>query len=228
MGRLTVERAPAAELIARPDRWLEETRADGRVRAGWSRATDAAVVLGSAQRLDVGPLPSGVGLLRRGTGGGAVLCDPSYLMLDVVLPADDRRVVDDLAASYRWLAERLLGALRGAGAGIPLRAVVPVEVRGLPAADREAGRLACFAGLGPYEIVGPGGGKLVGLAQRRRGRAALFQAAAYLRGGQDALADLLPLDGKARADLRGRLARTLVLEAVAPAFADDPPDVWSD
>ena len=48
---MSVERAPVADLLARADDWLEQTRADGELRAGWSRPTDAAIVLGSAQRL---------------------------------------------------------------------------------------------------------------------------------------------------------------------------------
>ena len=67
---MTVVRATVAELLARADAWLEETRADGELRAGWSLPTDAAIVLGSAQRLAV---PGKA--LRRSTGGGAVSCD---------------------------------------------------------------------------------------------------------------------------------------------------------
>jgi lipoate-protein ligase A len=35
--------------------------------------------------------------------------------------------------------------------------------------------MACYAGLSPYEVVDPEGSKLVGLCQRRRRGAALFQ-----------------------------------------------------
>jgi lipoate-protein ligase A len=148
-----------------------------------------------------------------------VICDPDYLMLDVVLPAGDPRLVDDLAESYRWLAERLLAQLQ-AGGGEGLRLVLPPEVRALPAADREAARLACFAGLGPYEIVDAGGGKLVGLAQRRRRGAGLLQAAMYRQGRRDGLADLLPLAPGAREHLRARLERVAVLSHAAPGFED--------
>ena len=51
-GPVSVERAPAADLLARADDWLEQTRADGELRAGWSRPTDAVLVLGSAQRAE--------------------------------------------------------------------------------------------------------------------------------------------------------------------------------
>jgi lipoate-protein ligase A len=214
---VSVERAPAAELLARADDWLRSTRADGELRAGWSRPTDAAIVLGSAQRL-----ASPGTALQRSTGGGAVSCDDHYLMLDVVLPRGHPLVIDDVGRSYRWLAQALLQALEARGA--ELRAVTPAEVAALPPADRVVARLACFAGTGTYELVTSGDGrKLVGLAQRRRGGAALLQAAAYVAAPRlDVPAALgLPLDEQER--LRERLARIATLEEVAPGFAEDPP-----
>ena len=67
-------------------------------------------------------------------------------MLDVVLPRGHPLVIDDVGRSYRWLAEALLAALAARGA--ELRAVTPREAAALPAADRAAARLACFAGTG--------------------------------------------------------------------------------
>ena len=108
---MSVERATASELLARADDWLERTRADGELRAGWSLPTDAAIVIGSAQRLATGGT-----VLRRSTGGGAVSCDDRYLMLDVVLPRGHPLVIDDVGRSYRWLAQALLGGARRARA----------------------------------------------------------------------------------------------------------------
>ena len=138
---MTIQRAPAAALLARADDWLEQTRADGELRAGWSRPTDAVLVLGSAQRVSApGPW------LRRSTGGGAVSCDDRYLMLDVVLPRGHPLVIDDVGQSYRWLARALQAALEQHGA--KLRAVTPREAAALPvaAAGRQAALLARLAG----------------------------------------------------------------------------------
>jgi lipoate-protein ligase A len=214
---VTVDRAPVAHLLARADVWLEKTRADGELRAGWSRPTDAVVVLGSAQRLAVQG-----DALRRSTGGGAVSCDDHYLMLDIVLPRGHPLVIDDVGRSYGWLARALLAALAPFGA--ELRAVPPREVAALPIADRSAARLACFAGTGTYELVTRGDGrKVVGLAQRRRGGAALLQAAAYIAAPRlDVPAALgLPRDQEAR--LRLRLEGIATLGEVAPGFAEAPP-----
>ncbi len=65
--------------------------------------------------------------------------------------------------------------------------------------------------------------KVVGLAQRRRGGAALLQAGMYVAAPRlDVAASLgLPRDQEAR--LRARLARVATLDEVAPGFADAPP-----
>jgi lipoate-protein ligase A len=221
-----VERAAAAALIPRPLAMLEQTIADGLPRGVWSRATEAAIVLGSGQRPPEGwQPPNGMPVVRRGTGGGAVVCDRDYLMLDVALPRGDPRVLDDLTESYRWLAERVRAALGRLGVD-GLGWVEPIALRGRDEAAREAARTACFAGLGPYELLDAGGRKLVGLAQRRRGGAALLQAAAYLGGDRGELADLLWLADDARDDLRARLRETAVLGPAGLRLPEELGAVW--
>jgi lipoate---protein ligase len=214
---VTIERATASQLLARADDWLERTRADGELRAGWSLPTDAAIVIGSAQRLATGGI-----VMRRSTGGGAVSCDDRYLMLDVVLPRGHPLVIDDVGRSYRWLAKALLAALAARGAD--LRAVTPREAASLPPADRAAARLACFAGTGTYELLTRSDGrKLVGLAQRRRGGAALMQAGMYVATPRLDVAAALGLPRDQEERLRARLARVATLADVAPGFAASPP-----
>jgi lipoate-protein ligase A len=222
-----VERASAAELIPRPLELLDATIADGVPRGSWTRATFPALVLGSGQRPPEGWLPpDGLALVRRGTGGGAVVCDSDYLMLDIALPPGDARILDDVTESYRWLAVRLLEALGRLGVE-GLGWMEPTLLRQRDEAAREAARIACFAGHGPYEVLDARGRKLVGLAQRRRRGAALLQAAAYLAGDRSALADLLWLNGAARDDLRARLSETAVLGAIGPRLPEVLGDVWA-
>lgn len=213
---MTIERAPAAELLTRADDWLEQTQADGELRAGWSRPTDAVLVLGSSQRVTA-PGSS----LRRSTGGGAVSCDDHYLMLDVVLPRGHPLVIDDVGQSYRWLARALQAELAARGAA--LRAVTPREAAALPVSERVAARLACFAGTGSYELVTHDGRKLLGLAQRRRRGAALLQAAAYIAAPRLDVAAWLGLPRDQEERLRERLLRVATLDEVAPGFAEAPP-----
>jgi lipoate---protein ligase len=172
-------------------------------------------VLGSAQRLEA---PGAA--VRRSTGGGAVSCDDHYLMLDVVLPRGHALVIDDVGQSYRWLADALQTALAARGAA--LRAVTPREAATRSPAERAAARLACFAGTGSYELLTSDGRKLVGLAQRRRGGAALLQAAAYIDAPRIDVAARLGLARDEEARLRERLAQIATLAEVAPGFADAP------
>ena len=219
---MIVERAPAAELIPRPLDLLDAALAEGRPLGAWSRPTEAALVLGSGQRPpdDWSP-PDGLPLVRRGTGGGAVLCDEHYLMLDIALPPGDPRILGDVTESYRWLAEQLVAALGRLGVD-DLSLVDPLALRQLDPSAREAARLACFAGLGPYELLDARGCKLVGLAQRRRRGGVLLQAAAYLGGDRGELADLLWIPTADRAGLRARLRGSAVLGPIGLRLPEEP------
>ena len=143
-------------------------------------------------------------------------------MLDVVLPRGHRLVIDDVGQSYRWLARGLQAALEARGA--KLRAVTPREAAALPVAERAAARLACFAGTGSYELVTNDGRKLLGLAQRRRGGAALLQAAAYVAPPRLDVAAWLGLPRDQEERLRERLLRVVTLDEIAPGFAEAPPE----
>jgi hypothetical protein len=221
-----VERAPASELIPRPLELLDAAAEQGRPLGVWSRATEAALVLGSGQHPPAGwSPPDGLPLARRGTGGGAVLCDEDYLMLDIALPAGDPRILDDVTETYRWLAERLVAALGRLGVD-DLSLVDPLALRQLDAPAREAARLACFAGLGPYELLDAHGGKLVGLAQRRRRGGILLQAAAYLGGDRGELADLLWIAAGERDGLRARLRASATLGPVGLRLPEEVGPVW--
>jgi lipoate-protein ligase A len=138
---------------------------------------ETALVLGSAQPEDTVDLAAcagdGVRVLRRGSGGGAVLCDPGLLEVDVALPAGHPLLVDDVSESYRFLGEAWRDAL--AELGVDGRLVAVDEARTATEARRAASRVACYAGLSPYEVVDGDGAKLVGFCQRRRRGAALYQ-----------------------------------------------------
>lgn len=223
---MIVERAPAAELIPRPLDLLDSAIEAGRALGVWSRPTEPALVLGSGQRPPEGWVPpSGLPVVRRGTGGGAVLCDPDYLMLDIALPPGHSLILDDVTESYRWLGERLVSTLTRLGFR-DLSLVAPATLRRLDDASREAGRTACFAGLGPYELLDAERRKLVGLAQRRRKGGVLLQAAAYLGGEREPLVDMLWLPESERADLRHRLHETAVLGDVGLRLPEELGPVW--
>lgn len=143
-----------------------------------------ALVLGSRQQpdeVDAAVLARhGVELARRRSGGGAVLLVPGEVSwIDWWVPPGDPLWTDDVGHAFHWLGEVWCTALAGLG-------VRATWHRGGLESD-QLGRVVCFAGLGPGEVVaaaGPGdarGPKLVGLSQRRTRKGARFQSAALVR-----------------------------------------------
>lgn len=163
-----------------------------------------ALVLGSTQprsTVDAGRAAAArVDIVRRRSGGGAVLVEPGALVwVDVLVPAGDRLWEADVGRAFAWLGEAWAGAV--ADAGVP--GAVPYD--GALRQNAWSGRM-CFAGLGPGEVT-VGGAKVVGMCQRRTRAGALFQCAALLTWEPDRLLDLLDLgpDERRRAadDLSG-------------------------
>ena len=138
-------------------------------RAVWLMdVTRPALVIGSAQPAGSVRPDVDIDVVRRRSGGGAVLLEPGRcLWVDVVLPADDRLWDDDVGRASYWLGETWAAALAAAGVGGAV-----VHRGGLQRTAWSA--LVCFAGLGPGEVT-VGGRKVVGISQRRTRAAARFQ-----------------------------------------------------
>jgi lipoate-protein ligase A len=155
--------------------------------------TAPALVLGSTQP----PVEtSAVPVVRRRSGGGAVLLDPSAVVwADVVLPAGDPLWDADVGRAFLWLGDVWVEALgRFFAGGGPAARRHPGPLVRSPLSD-----LVCFAGLGPGEVTVEGR-KVVGISQRRTREGALFQCAALLRWDFEGVASLLGLPAAA-ADL---------------------------
>ena len=150
-----------------------------------------ALVLGSTQRADVvderATAAAGVDVVRRRSGGGAVLLEPGAVVwFDVVVPAALLREVgvgDDVGASMVWLGEQVAAALADLG-------VDRVTVHHGAMACSNWCPLVCFAGLGPGEVLRDGV-KLVGVSQRRTRAGSRFQCAVHERWSPDRLVALL-------------------------------------
>lgn len=177
---LPLETAPPRSLIARGLELLESLAGDPRPTLRWYRSTGTAIVLGRGQRLPDSALPvrpaggTGVEVLTRHSGGGAVLLDPSLLSLDVIVPPDHPLVTGDLTAAFDRIGRAWCDALTSLG-------VEGLEVHTGSSTARRRGtqreRLlaaVCYATLGHGEVVARGR-KVVGLAQRRRRHGALVQ-----------------------------------------------------
>lgn len=141
-------------------------------------ATGPALVLGSAQRDDVVDAAAceaaGIDVVRRRSGGGAVLVEPELLLwVDVLLPAGDLLWEPDVGRAFLWLGDTWAAALADQG-------VTGVVHRGALRRSRWSD-LVCFAGLGPGEITDGSGAKVVGISQRRTRAGARFQCAVLLQ-----------------------------------------------
>jgi lipoate-protein ligase A len=161
---------------ARPELWVHEI-------------TVPALVLGSTQR---GPgiadeaacAEAGVEVVRRRSGGGAVLLVPGEVVwVDVLLPAGHDGWADDVHRPMVWLGERLAEAFRVAG-------VPSAKVHRGPMLSTGYSRLICFDGLGPGELT-LDGVKLAGISQRRTRAAARLQCCWYVDYDPGLLASLL-------------------------------------
>lgn len=153
-----------------------------------------ALVLGSTQ---AAPSSMGVELVRRRSGGGAVLLRPDETVwVDVVVPAGDPLWSDDVGLAFHWLGDTWATALARVGvAG-------SVHRGGLVRTPWSS--QVCFAGVGAGEVVVPGGrSKIVGMASRRTRGWALFQCAVPRRWDPAAYVSLLGLPPSAVTELVG-------------------------
>ena len=176
------------------------------------------LVLGSAQpETDAA---TAVAVVRRGTGGGAVLCDEGVLLIDLAVPAGHALAPQDVTEAYRPLGEAIQAAL--AGLGVDCRTVGVDEARAMGDERKAAARRACWAGLSPYELVLGDGRKLVGLAQRRRAGAVLHQIALPVTTPPAAVAEHL-VDG---ASLEPWLRETAMLAGAVGCGSATPAGVW--
>jgi lipoate-protein ligase A len=162
--------------------------------------TEPALVLGSTQPASVVATGASVEVVHRRSGGGAVLVVPGeQLWLDVLLPLGDRRWDPDVGRSFLWLGDAWVAALDAVGVGASRH-------EGAMARTRWSS-LVCFAGLGPGELVGPSGGKLVGISQRRSRAGARFQCSVPLVPWDPApILGLLALSTGERAEAAADLA----------------------
>ncbi len=187
------------------------------------RSETAALVLGSVQRYFVvdhrALARHGVEVMRRHSGGGAVLVEPDDMVwFDVVVPGDDPRFADsaiDVGKSMHWMGTQVCVALESLG-------VDDVAIHDGPMVCTDWCRLICFAGIGPGEVV-HGDRKLVGISQRRTRAGSRFQCAVHTRWnpdllvsllvpprpGVDELPDVATVDARVASELPGALVRVL-------------------
>ncbi len=132
-----------------------------------------AIVLGSSQADDVidtdRTTAQGFDVCRRRSGGGIVVVRPGLdTWIDVVIPAESTLWSNDVGKAFHWLGEIWVTCLQILIPGLS------VSMYQGPLLGGPAGKLICFASLGPGEVVVEGR-KIVGISQRRTAEAARFQ-----------------------------------------------------
>jgi lipoate-protein ligase A len=178
---------------------LDEALMLGRLRHGsaptlrlfaWSPPT---ISLGHGQRLDgrideAAARALGLGMVRRATGGSAILHEGPELEItySVTAGVGDFEGAEDLLETYRWIGAGLRAGLRGLGAPVDMVPMRPSDPAAMPA--------FCFARTGSYELE-VDGKKLVGSAQRRQGTAFLQHGAIMLGADPARLRRVFPGEG---------------------------------
>ena len=168
-------------------------------QAWWYAVSQPALALGSAQpaaTIDQEACQRhGIEVIRRRSGGGAVLMLPGELLwLDVVIPRGDPLWNDDIGRSMWWLGEVWAQSLRSLG-----QSDVAVHHGPLVASSWSAN--VCFDGIGAGEVM-VAGAKAVGISQRRTRHWARLQSAVHIVWRPDVMTSLLAVPRPAAADLR--------------------------
>jgi lipoate---protein ligase len=177
-----------------------------------------ALVLGSTQRDVVVPerwlADQGIDLVRRRSGGGAVLVIPGHTTwVDLVLPAGHELWDDDVGRATHWVGDLWVRALTSAG-------MRTTTHRGAMQRTEWSG-LVCFAGLGPGEVIDAHGHKLVGISQRRTRHAARFQTVAYHGADPAEIVRLLGLEPERATTLTAVLRDGVRALSLAPSVVID-------
>jgi lipoate-protein ligase A len=155
----------------------------------WHEVSAPALVLGSTQSESIVDVDAcraaGVDVVRRRSGGGAVLLRPAEVTwIDVVVPRGAPGWADDVHAPMVWLGEHLAATLRS------LLPEPAITVHDAPMVSTDFSALVCFDGFGAGEVL-LDGHKLVGISQRRTRHAARLQCCWYSTHDPADLVELL-------------------------------------
>ncbi|MHB8219593.1 MAG: lipoyl protein ligase domain-containing protein [Acidimicrobiales bacterium] len=146
---------------------------------------------------------AGISVVRRRTGGGAVLLLPGdHLWVDAWLPRDDPLWRRDVSTAAHWVGRWWSEVLRAHD--VPDVAVHAGPIRRTRWSDR-----VCFAGMGPGEVTASGQ-KVVGIAQWRSREGALFHVCAYRHWDPVPLVDVLSIPPGERDEMRSDLRSAAV------------------
>lgn len=143
-----------------------------------------AIIMGCSQRPDEGQLQrskqEGLPIMRRGSGGGAVLAGPWMLSVTVFIPAEHPVGKLDIIKIFSWLEQVWIKALLESGVSCKGVDKTLIE-QSKQIAKTEGLEWACYASLSHGEVVSPDGRKLVGLAQIRKRKGIALVSGLHLK-----------------------------------------------
>ncbi len=173
-----------------------------------------ALVLGSTQAFDVVDLDAaaiaGVEVVRRRSGGGAVLLVPGEcLWVDLVVPRGDPLWDDDVGRAAHWLGATWVAALSACGVSAVVHTGAMLHTAW--------SRAVCFAGVGPGEVL-VDGRKAVGISQRRTRAGARFQCVVHRQWPGEDLVALLASPRPTAGDLPPVAELSVVPDPLLTAF----------
>jgi len=193
--------------------WPDEAHRSRRAVAICRPTPPAALVIGSSQdepALAPGRASAGIEVVRRSSGGGAVLVAPgSQIWIDVWMPRHDPLWEDDVVRSSWWLGRAWRDSLLAEG----------FDDLGVHEGRLEATSLSdlvCFAAMGPGEVSWRGR-KLVGISQRRSRQGARFHTVCPLHPVGPPLLSTVEMEDASRDRAQAALSEvaTCLLEAAA-------------
>ncbi len=203
----------------------------------WQYATPA-IIMGCSQRPDAGQQQraeqAGMPLMRRGSGGGAVLAGPWMLSVTLFIPPEHTVAALNIIEIFSWFEAIWIKALRDCG--VPCKGVDQPLIEASKARSKRHGvEWACYASLSHGEVVSPDGRKLVGLAQIRKRKGIALVSGVHLApcdwgmlskvvvddGAQGEILEALNSDAQ---QLSGRQASDLLPELLRAFTAALPAD----
>ncbi|WP_428033086.1 lipoate--protein ligase family protein [Amphritea sp.] len=197
----------------------------------------AAVIMGCSQRPDEGQMSraarAGLPLLRRRSGGGAVLAGPWMLSVTVFIPPDHPVAKHNIIEIFSWLEQIWIDTLHVCG--VPCKGVDQAMIdRSKVLSQQQNLKWACYAALSHGEVVSEDGRKLVGLAQIRKRKGVALVSGLHLYPSDWSLLSSVVVDNNQQGSalerlnsdaqsLSGRSAETLLPELIR-TFAEHIPD----
>lgn len=130
-----------------------------------------AIIMGCSQRPDEAQLQSaeraGLPIMRRGSGGGAVMAGPWMLSVTLFIPEAHEIGSLNIIKIFSWLEKIWIQALNDCG--VDCKGVDKTLIdQSKQIAKQQEVQWACYGSLSHGEVVSPDGRKLVGLAQIRK------------------------------------------------------------